>query len=75
MESLYISIIVTFLFVCLLFIQNIFKSSDDDDEISNTLLMRMIFAVFIATYISHHFISKSSIFNVKSNTSKIDTKW
>ena len=75
MESLYISIIVTFLFVCLLFIQNIFKSSEDNDEISNTLLMRMMFAVFIASYISHHFILKTPTFSLKSTTSKIDTKW
>lgn len=74
MEYFYISLIVTFLFVCLLFIQNLFNSSDEEN-ISNALLLKTIFAVFIATYISHQCVFNSQSFGFQSSTKKIDTKW
>lgn len=78
MESWSTALIISFLFVCLLFIQTFMQDPDDDDlQISNRLLFRLTLAVFLSTVVAHEFVLKSSSFKTMGKTGglKVDRVW
>lgn len=79
MDSIYVSVVVAFLFVAALFLMTLTQSDDDEELIiSNRLLMRLTLAVFVVTYITQEFVIKSSSITkgmFGKAAPKIDTKW